>query len=234
MQNRRTFLRAATHGGAAALALQLGTSQAADKEKPVTASEDLMREHGVLRRALLVYQEASERLVQGRSVPAPALARTAQLFRTFGEDYHEVRLEEKLVFPAVGGLKGPVARLPDILKMQHAVGRQLTDYVSGVTRSGQVQTVDINPLAKALHQFVIMYQHHAAIEDTVVFPAWKQSLPEKAYSDMGEQFERIEQQMFGHDGFEDAVKRIAAIEHEFGLADLAALTMPAPPRPPKG
>src|SRR5256885_2218710 len=38
------------------------------KEKPgepeVTAAEDLMREHGILRRALLVYAETSVRLVQ--------------------------------------------------------------------------------------------------------------------------------------------------------------------------
>jgi len=33
----------------------------------------------------------------------------------------------------------------------------------------------------------------------------------------------------GNDGFEDALKQIAAIEQEFGLADLAALTAPPPP-----
>ena len=36
--------------------------------------------------------------------------------------------------------------------------------------------------------------------------------------------------MFGKDGFEDALARIAAIEREFGLADLNALTAPAPPK----
>ena len=46
---------------------------------------------------------------------------------------------------------------------------------------------------------------------------------------MGEKFEDIERQQFGHDGFEDALKRIAEIEAQLGLADLAQFT--APPLP---
>ncbi len=34
-------------------------------------------------------------------------------------------------------------------------------------------------LVTALESFVRMYEHHAAIEDTVVFPAWKASLGEQ-------------------------------------------------------
>ena len=48
----------------------------------VTATEDLMREHGVLRRCLLVYVEVSSRLRRdAASVPPAALAKTATLFR---------------------------------------------------------------------------------------------------------------------------------------------------------
>ena len=37
--------------------------------------------------------------------------------------------------------------------------------------------------------------------------------------------------MFGKDGFEDALKKIAAIEQAFGLGDLNALTPPPPTGP---
>jgi hypothetical protein len=61
----------------------------------VTATEDLMREHGVLRRALLVYSSAAIRLRANASTIAPdALRKTAKLFRAFGEEYHEKKLEE--------------------------------------------------------------------------------------------------------------------------------------------
>jgi len=70
-----------------------------EKEPEVTATEDLMREHGVIRRALLVYFEVVPTLRQNAaSVDAAALQQTAKLFRTFGEDYHERMLEEEHIF----------------------------------------------------------------------------------------------------------------------------------------
>lgn len=228
MADRRVFLRGAAQAGALAALPAAATVHAAEGGKGVSATEDLMREHGVLRRALLVYQTAALRLDSGNGqVPAAALARTAKLFRTFGEDYHERRLEEQIIFPAVRKLKGAVARYPDILHQQHDRGRELTAYVMEVARGGRLASGSEKPLARALHQFALMYEHHAAREDTDVFPAWKDSLPAKAYKEMGEQFEHIEKQVFGHDGFEDALKQIEEIEREMGLADLATLTMPA-------
>jgi hemerythrin-like domain-containing protein len=230
MANRRVFLRSAAQGGVLAALPAVAAVHAAERGKEVSATEDLMREHGVLRRALLVYQTAAIRLDSGKGqVPAPALARTAKLFRTFGEDYHERRLEEQIIFPAVRKLKGAIARYPGILQQQHDRGREVTAYVLEVARGGRLAGGSEKPLARALHEFALMYAHHAAREDTDVFPAWKQSLPAKAYEEMGEQFERIEQQAFGHDGFEDALRQIEEIEREMGLSDLAALTMPGVP-----
>ena len=75
---------------------------AAGKEPEVTATEDLMREHGVLRRALLVFLEVVPKLRQNAAVvDAAALQQTAKLFRTFGEDYHERMLEEQHIFPLI-------------------------------------------------------------------------------------------------------------------------------------
>lgn len=199
-------------------------------EKDVSATEDMMREHGVLRRALLVYTETVPRL---RSDPGKidpkALNDTAKLFRTFGEDYHERKLEEAHVFPAVRKVRGAAAALPDVLVAQHNRGREITDYLLNVTGKGAVGTGDAEPMARVLEAFVLMYRNHAAREDTVIFPAWKQALSEHQLSEMGELFERIEHQQFGKDGFDDAVEKIAAIEARLGLADVAQFTAPAPP-----
>src|ERR1044072_8897075 len=63
-----------------------------DKGGDVTATEDLMREHGVLRRALLVYASAATRLRADPSAVSPeALQKTASLFRAFGEERSEER-----------------------------------------------------------------------------------------------------------------------------------------------
>ena len=206
----------------------------ADEEKStdVLAVEDLMREHGVLRRALLVYAEAAQRLRQGQAVPADALRQAGELFRRFGEDYHERSLEEQHVFPAVIAAGGGAAALCRTLAAQHQRGREITDYLLAVSAGKGVARSSMGPLAQALDGLVRMYEHHAAIEDTVVFPAWKRSLSASRYSELSEQFEALERRMFGHDGFEEAVARIGRIEQAFDLADLAALTAAPPPAGP--
>lgn len=197
----------------------------------VTATEDLMREHGILRRALLVYQESAVRLRQDpAAMPAEALEKTAQLFRVFGEDYHEQRLEETYVIPLIRKVQGPVAAFADVLVAQHARGREITDYLLSVSKGDRIAENQVDSVRNALESFVRMYNHHATVEDTVVFPAWKTATGEQEYSELGEKFEEIETEIFGADGFQTALKRMEEIEASLGLTNLDMFTAPPPPR----
>ena len=199
----------------------------------VTANEDLMREHGVLRRALIVYRETAARLKQDpASVPAEALEKTALLFRVLGEDYHEKKLEEVYILPVIQKFRGPAAGYVDVLLAQHARGREITDYVLSVTKGDRVPSNAVGPLVSAMESFARMYEYHAAIEDTVVFPSWKASLGEAELDELGAKFEEIEAEHFGgDDGFEAAVSRMLEIEASLGLGNLETFTAPAPPKP---
>lgn len=206
-------------------------SGASDKGGEVTATEDLMREHGVLRRALLVYTESAANLRSDPSaVPPEALHRTAELFRAFGEEYHEKKLEEAYIFPAVKRAGGPAAGYLDILVAQHLRGSEMTDYILAVTKGAKLGAVSAESLAHTMETLVLMYRNHAAREDTIVFPAWKQTLSAKQLDEICDKFEEIERQQFGKDGFEDAVRQIGEIETALGLADLAQFTAPPPPK----
>jgi hemerythrin-like domain-containing protein len=190
------------------------TSSKPDENKmggEVTATEDLMREHGVLRRALLVYSAAAMK-VRGNpsSIPPDALQKTAKLFRAFGEEYHEKKLEEAYIFPAVRKVGGEAASYPDILVAQHNRGREITDYIITVTQGAKLGVSNGEQLANALEGFVLMYRNHAAREDTIIFPAWKKTMTGKQLDEMSEKFEDIEHEQFGEDGFDDAVKQISA------------------------
>jgi len=246
-ESRRQLLSSISLAGAGALLLGCraqpsGTEGSAtnDENKPapgeavpveVTAVEDLMREHGVLRRALLVYQESAVKLRQdATAVPADALEKTAQLFRVFGEDYHEKRLEEGYIIPLIKKVQGPVAAYGDVLLAQHARGREITDYLLSVSKADRIATNQVENVAKTLAAFVRMYQHHAAIEDTVVFPAWKSATGDEEYEQLSDKFEDIEHEMFGNDGFESALKRMEDIEASLGLANLDMFTAPPPPK----
>src|SRR5205085_1638026 len=182
------------------------------EEKVTGAVEDLMREHGILRRCILAWRESAGRLrIEPEDVDASALNDTAKLFRSFGEDYHEKKLEEVHIFPrvrrAVAGAEASVS----VLLAQHARGREITDYILSVTGGAHVPTADTEMLARAFDAFDVMYANHTAREDTIVFPAWKDQLSQVELDEMGNLFETIERAEFGGDGFDDAVKRIAVI-----------------------
>jgi hemerythrin-like domain-containing protein len=195
-----------------------------------SATEDLMREHGILRRALNVYSELAIRL-QARKpqIDASALLDAARLFREFGEDYHEAMLEEQHVFPELRKSSGANEKLVGVLLSQHQRGRDITDYIFRVASRG-ILAGDAKPLARALTSMARMYDAHAAWEDTTAFPAWKAALPKDRLGELAKKFEDIEHEKFGKDGFEQAVARIANIEQAFGLRDLAAFTAAPPPK----
>jgi len=197
----------------------------------VTATEDLMREHGILRRALLVYKECASRMRQDlASVPPDALEKTAQLFRVFGEEYHEKKLEETHIFPALKKTPNPAAAYVDVLIVQHTRGREITDYILAQTAGDKIPVNSGEDFINALESFVRMYEHHATVEDTLVFPVWKKLLSAEAFDDLGAQFEEIEQEQFGEDGFEAALRRMAEIEESLSLANLGMFTAPEPPK----
>lgn len=233
-QDRRTAL--ASLGGVvlAGSVVALGGCKDRDQDKDkgqdqgeVTANEDLMREHGVLRRILIIYREVSPKLLENAAnVDAGALASAAKLFQAFGERYHEQLLEEQHIFPLVRKAGGDAAGLIDTLLAQHARGREITAYILDKTRTGRVGTSDVPTMAKALTAFSRMYEPHTAREDTVIFPAFKKVVGPKGYDELGDQFEDIERKEFGGDGFDMAVDKVAELEQRLGTADLASFTAP--------
>jgi hemerythrin-like domain-containing protein len=221
--------------GAACLILPAGAraQEQKNKDKPdrpeTGAVEDLMREHGILRRVLLVYAETLPKFEkEAAGWDVGAVRQAAQLFRQFGEDYHEKKLEEENIFPAIKTGVPSLFGMTQVLMRQHERGREITDHILGATEGGKVKAGQGKALAKQLREFVRMYQNHAAREDTILFPAWKQTLSQDKLDEISDKFEGIEKQTFGHDGFDDAVKQIADIEGRLGLSDLDSFTPQAP------
>jgi hemerythrin-like domain-containing protein len=231
---RRSFLHVSSGAAAGVLVAGCrrgGTQEATDAEAKgleVTATEDLMREHGVLRRALVVYREFAAKLRANAAVPQDPLLRAIQLFRAFGEDYHERKLEEAFIFPTLRRAGGRAASYVDALLAQHQRSREITDYLLGAIQSAKINT-RAEDLAQVLDGFARMYETHTAREDTIVFPAWKTIMSASQLAEVGDKFEDIEHEELGQDGFEGALTTIAAIESELGLADVAGFTAPPPP-----
>jgi len=79
-------------------------------------------------------------------------------------------------------------------------------------------------LITSMQQFIRMYNPHEAREDTVLFPAFRNIVSPHEFDSLGEDFEKKEDQLFGEDGFEKVVDKVAGIEKRFGIYDLAQFT----------
>jgi hemerythrin-like domain-containing protein len=193
-----------------------------EEEEEVAPAEDLMREHGLLKRILLVYDEVRERIAAKRTFPPETVSKSANIIRSFIEQYHE-KLEEDHLFPRFRK-KGKLVDLVDTLDAQHKAGRRVTDHILALTTAGLKAEAQKQELAEALRQFVRMYAPHEAREDTVLFPALHEIMSAHEYGALGEEFEKKEHQLFGKEGFEGMVERVAAVEKELGIYDLRQFT----------
>jgi hemerythrin-like domain-containing protein len=183
----------------------------------VAPPEDLMREHGVLRRILLIYQEERRQIRNNQGADTAALMSAAKLVRTFVEDYHE-KLEEDYLFPRFEKV-GKLIDLVKTLREQHDAGRKLTDEVMKLATSG-----DSKRLSRLLGQFTGMYRPHAAREDTVLFPAIRSVMTPKEFDEMGDRFEDKEHKLFGKNGFEGIVAKVAEMEKTLRIHSLSQFT----------
>ena len=69
-----------------------------------------------------------------------------------------------------------------------------------------------------------MYSPHEEREDTVLFPAYRTIVSAHEYDSLGEDFEEKEHKMFGEDGFEKYVEKVAELEKSLGIFDLSRFT----------
>src|ERR1700733_14772113 len=117
---------------------------------------DLMQEHGVLKRVLLVYQECIRRINIGQTAPLPAIQAGAEIIHDFIEEFHEA-LEEGYVFPLLRKA-GLLVSTVDTLLVQHARGRQLTQLILAGSRIQPTTTSNTERVNSAMAAFVRMYQ----------------------------------------------------------------------------
>jgi hemerythrin-like domain-containing protein len=219
---RRQFLLGATAGLVAA-GCATGTPQQRPKpgestEAEVTPGEDLMQEHGVLDRILLIYEESARRIDMDNRFNFATLAAAAGIVRHFIEDYHE-KNEELFVFPRLQSA-GREKDLVATLLAQHRRGREITNAITQTASRGGSPD-----LVRLLRGFSRMYRPHAAREETVIFPAFRTLLGRTAYRELGERFEDKEREILGAHGFESTIAEVARLEQALDMGELARFTM---------
>jgi hemerythrin-like domain-containing protein len=194
--------------------------QKKENEEEVTPSEDLMREHGLLSRILLIYDTCRLHLINNEQFDLAILRNSAQIIRSFIEDYHE-KLEENFLFPRFEKAN-QLTDLVLVLRSQHNAGQAMTD---SIIRLGmEISPDEKQKLINLLQNFNTMYRPHKAREDTVLFPAIRKIIPKEEYLDLGEEFEDKEHELFGENGFESMVEKVENLEKQLNIFDLSQFT----------
>ena len=194
-----------------------------EEEAGVTAAEDLMREHGVLDRIMLIYEEGLRRLRTGVPISGDLFGEAAVMVRKFIEQYHEV-LEEKYIFPELEQRQRHV-ELIRVLREQHQAGRAVTGAILSYSAAERFATEDgRRMIAWACENFTRMYRPHRNREETVLFPALHDVLSFRQLDLLGDAFEEQEEKLLGPRGFEKMVEQVAALEKQLGIYDLAQFT----------
>jgi hemerythrin-like domain-containing protein len=213
---RRAFLVSAT---TAAALLDAKRARAVEVDEPFDSSaiESLSRDHGILERLLLVYDDAVRRIDAKQAVPLSALRDTAVLVRMYIEQFHE-RVEEEFIFPRFEK-KGRYVELVEVLREQHDAGRKITEAV--------VAAVDEHSVRDDLVGFARMMRAHDAREDTGLFPALHRLLRPSELAKLARIIDQRERALFGDDGYVRTLASVADLELRFGIKDLATMTATA-------
>ena len=198
--HRRSFLHASGKFAAAAavlpatlLAQKTSEQEQHGQDDEVSANERLMREHGILKRVLVIYDEVIRRIEAKQDFPRQTVVDSVGIIRKFIEDYHQ-KLEEEHVFPLFRQYYGgqdvlrlyaqKLLDLVNILHEQHQAGRQLTDRILSTLKSLKTSD-DRQKLARDLRAYIRMYTPHEAREDSVLFPALHVIITRQEYKSLG-------------------------------------------------
>lgn len=187
-----------------------------------TAVEDLAGEHGIVERLLLIYEEMLRRLKADEAFDAHDLFLTADMMHRFVEQYHE-KVEEEYVFP-VFEKAHKSERLTAELRKQHEAGRAITVKVLELARNAVWDKKQKRILKKLLSQFVTMYRVHISREDTDIFPQFRKMVSKAEYERLSEQFDDLEEELFGKHAYKKFLEQIEAIEKRLAIFDIADVT----------
>ncbi len=203
------------------LAVNIADSSAVQAQNAeVSPVEDLMREHGVLGRILLIYEEIARRLDNNEAFLPETLAGATEIIQNFIQNYHE-RLEERYLFNRFQNAN-MLVDLVRVLNQQHEAGRKI---INDIAVQERLQSPDDKKnLAGSLRLFIRLYRPHKAREDTILFPALHNIVSLKEYDKLGEEFENEEHRLFGESGFEKIVDRVAGLEKSLGIYELSQFT----------
>ena len=194
------------------------------KESVMTSpTEMLSRDHALMERLMISIESMIANIANGASMDLRPLNRAALLMKKLGAEHHMAD-EERLIFPRLE-TSGRHEDLLKTLRLQHDKGRAIIDRIIDTTQAGGVDTVgEMNEIVRLCMSFIVMYRSHAAIEETVLFPALYDFTSNDEIMNIQAIMRGEEEGLMRDQRFRNMMDSLAAIEAVAGTSDISRFT----------
>lgn len=189
----------------------------------VSPTEMLSRDHALMERLMISIESMIARIASGEKMDLRPINMAATMLKEVGSNHHMVD-EERLIFPKIE-TSGRHNDLLRTLRLQHDKGRAIIDRIIDQTTAGSVDTAgEMNEIVRLCISFIIMYRSHAAIEETVLFPALYDFTSNDEIMNIEAIMRGEEKGLMENKRFHKMMDSLAAIEAVAGTADINRFT----------
>ena len=189
----------------------------------VSPTELLSWDHAIMERLMIVFESKIASIAEGESRDLRPINHAALMLKEVGANHHMVD-EERLIFPKIE-LSGRYDDLLKTLRLQHDRGRAILDRIIDLTRNSSVKSIaEMNEITHLCLSFTIMYRPHAALEETVIFPALYDFASNDEIMNIQAIIRGEEKGLLQNKEFGRRLDSLAIIEAQAGTSDLSRFT----------
>ncbi len=189
----------------------------------VSPTELLSRDHAIIERLMIVFESMIASIAEGENPDLRPINHAARMLKEVGVNHH-MEDEEQLIFPKIE-LSGRYDDLLKTLRLQHDRGRVIIDRIIDLTKNGTVESIaEINEMTNQCLSFTIMYRPHAAVEETVIFPALYDFASNDEILNIQAIIRGEEKELLENEEFRRRLNSLAIIEAQAGTSDINRFT----------
>ena len=176
------------------------------------ASEDLRKEHELIKAALNVLEKVVTKIRLNENTDTTDLKELVEFLIVFADKCHHGK-EETYYFPALqkAGIPkegGPVG----VMLSEHNQGR---NYIRQMKESISGESTDKQAFAKAAMSYITLMRNHIDKENNILFMLGDQRIPEETQQELLEEFEKHEQTVIGEGKHEELHMLLDKFEQKY-------------------
>lgn len=180
------------------------------------ATEQLKEEHNAVKTMVKILEAVAEKLEAGQQVTPEHMEMMVEFIRVFTDKCHHGK-EEGLLFTAMekAGIPrdgGPIG----VMLSEHDVGRNyVRGMAEGIAEYKKGNAKAASKIAQNARGYAELLTEHIYKEDNILYPMADMHLSDKDDEELVEQFEKLEEEVIGHDKHKQLNEMLATLKKTY-------------------